>query len=74
MTSSVEYANESIELLDGVSDGMCVGRNEYLGGKEGGGDPGRGEMGGVHGNEIPCVLGNVLLVSTVAGFAVLEAH
>jgi hypothetical protein len=43
--SSEEYAKESIELEEGVSDGICKGRNEYLGGKAGG-DPSRGDSGG----------------------------
>jgi hypothetical protein len=40
--SSEEYANESIELEEGVSEGIWRGRNEYLGGRAGG-VPGRGE-------------------------------
>jgi hypothetical protein len=63
VTSSVEYANESIEVLEGVSEGICVGRNEYLGGNEGGGDPGRGESGDVRVDESPYLLGTVLLVT-----------
>jgi hypothetical protein len=43
VTSSEEYANESIELEEGVSEGIWRGRNEYLGGNAGG-DPGRGEL------------------------------
>jgi len=42
VTSSEEYANESIELEEGVSEGIWRGRNEYLGGRAGG-VPGRGE-------------------------------
>ena len=42
VTSSEEYANESIELEEGVSEGIWRGRNEYLGGNAGG-VPGRGE-------------------------------
>jgi len=42
VTSSEEYANESIELEEGVSEGMWRGRKEYLGGNAGG-VPGRGE-------------------------------
>ena len=36
VTSSEEYANESIELEEGVSEGMWRGRKEYLGGNAGG--------------------------------------
>jgi hypothetical protein len=36
VTSSEEYANESIELEEGVSEGIWRGRKEYLGGRAGG--------------------------------------
>jgi hypothetical protein len=63
VTSSEEYAKESIELEEGVSEGICNGRNVYLGGSAGGGESERGASG-----ELDNVIGfpgSVLIISFV---------
>lgn len=60
--SSEEYANESIELDEGVSEGIWSGRNEYLGGRAGG-VPVRGDS-GIDASYF--LFGSVLLLSSAS--------
>lgn len=61
VTSSDEYANESIEFDEGVSEGTLVGANVCLEGKTGGKPPCVGDSGGVRGSV--CFAEAYLLIS-----------